>query len=92
MKQKTVKRAVEAWYWIRNNAHEEVGSVYHHSKKDEKGLPVRTHVYFKNYHEVMKVPESLVSEVFAGIVPNRAKFDTRMYALTKKSRLAVGEA
>jgi len=87
----TVKRAVEAWNWIHNNAHEEVGTEYHARKCDSDGAPLRTHVYFKNYHDIMRVPESLVDEVMTGVRTNRRKFDTRMFALTAKARERIGQ-
>lgn len=90
MTQITVGRAVEAWNWIYNNSHEEVGTVYHPRKCDGEGRPLRTHVYFKNYHDTMRVPDALLDEVMAGLRPNTRKFDTRMYALKPNARRAIG--
>lgn len=90
MKQITVKRAIEALNWIHNNAHEEVGTVYHPHKMDENGFPLKTHMYFRNHFETMRVPQELCAEVFSMIRPNRRKFDTRMFALRRAARLRIG--
>lgn len=90
MAQITAQRAVEAWHWIANNPHEEVGTEYHDTKVDGQGHPVRTHIYMRNYHDKLRIPEALIAEVFAGIMPNRRKFDTRMYALRKSARERIG--
>lgn len=89
MKQKTVKTAIEAWHWINNNAHQEVGTEYHATKLDGEGLPLRTHMFFKNYFETMRVPEALCSEVFSMIAPNKRAFDTRMFALKAGAKRAI---
>ncbi len=89
MKQITVKRVVEALYWIHNNEHHIVGTEFHPTKKDENGRDVTTHVYFQNHFEKLRVPQSLVAEVFSFIRPNRRKFDTRMYALTRAAKIQV---
>lgn len=83
MKQRTVKRGVEALYWINNNSHHEVGLEFN---KDN----VETHQYFKNYHEKIRVPIGLMrEEVSPYIRPNKRKFDTRMFALTAKGKNMV---
>lgn len=86
MTQITVSTAVEAFKWIDQNAHHIVGTEWHPTKRDEKGRQVRTHIFLKNYHDTLRIPERVVSEVFAGIRPNKRAFDTRMYALTRKTR------
>lgn len=89
VKQYTVKRAVEAWNWIHNNEHHIVGTDYSKTRLDDDGHPLRIAMYFQNYHEKMRVPERLCSEVFAQIRPNKRKFDSRMFALRPKARDAV---
>ncbi len=88
MKQRTVKCAVEAWHWIANNPHNEVGLEF---RTDAAGRECEDiiAIFFRNYHEKLRVPEKLRKEVMAGLMPNRRKFDTRMYALRKHARLAV---
>lgn len=80
MKQVTVKSALEAWKWIHNNGHYEVGLEY---KTDKNGLDTNEilAVFFRNHQEKMRVPAKLREEVFSQIQPNTRKFDTRMYAL-----------
>lgn len=91
MKQLTVKRAVEAWYWIANNEHFEVGTEYSKNRKDDEGRPAVVAIFFRNHHEKMRVPDSLRREVFAGIKPNRRAFDTRMFSLTKAAKLRIAK-
>lgn len=83
MKQITIKRAVEALYWIHNNAHHEVGTDYHPVTGEA------THIYYRNYHEKMRVPMALTAEVGKFIRPNKRKFDTRMFALTQAGKMRV---
>ena len=84
MKQFTVKRAVEAWKWIHNNAHHEAGYEYHPITTE------LTHVFFRNHHEKMRVPAQLYrDEVSKGVTPNKRAFDTRMFALTRAAKMQV---
>ncbi len=89
MKQRTVKRAIEAWNWIHNNDHHIVGTEWHPTKIGKDGLPARSHLYLQNYHERLRVPEALVDEVWNQIEPNKRKFDSRMYALKRKAKSMV---
>jgi hypothetical protein len=82
VKQQTAKRAVEAWHWLHNNAHHHVGT-------DFRPDGTTRAVWFKNHHEMMRVPETLLDEVFAGLTPNKRAFDTRMYALTSAAKRKV---
>lgn len=86
MKQRTVKRAVEALYWLHNNEHH-IAGVENADRVD--GKMVFSHAYYQNYHEKLRVPYALCEEVHKYIRPNKRKFDTRMYALTKAGRQLV---
>lgn len=78
MAQRTVKRAVEALYWLHNNAHHEAGW-------EEGGK----HFFYRNYHDKLRVPAALMPEVSKYVRPNKRAFDTRMFALTRAGRLLV---
>lgn len=89
MKQRTVKRAVEALNWLHNNPHHIAGKDFHPTKRDENGRKVVTHFYYQNYHERMRVPVALAAEVAKYIRPNTRKFDTRMFALTAAGKREI---
>lgn len=88
MKQITAKRAIEALYWLHNNAHHEVGCEW---PRDKPNAPVgeHTHIFYRNHLEKLRVPIALMPEVSKHIRPNKRKFDTRMYALTRSGREMV---
>lgn len=85
MKQITVKSAVEAWRWIANNAHHEVGTEFTDSGE-------RKAIYLRNHVVRLRVPDALCPEVFKGLKPNERPFDTRMYALTNEAREVIEPA
>lgn len=89
MKQITVKRAVEALYWLHNNAHFEAGAEFHPTKVDDKGRPLATHMFYRNNFEKLRVPAALMTEVSKYIRPNTRPFDTRMFALTRAGKMLV---
>lgn len=74
MKQTTAKTIEQALDWIDKNHHHEIGTEFNkHGGK--------THIFYKNYHEKLRVPIALFM-VFKYIKPNTRKFDTRMFMLT----------
>lgn len=88
--QRTVKRAVEALYWLHHNEHHIVMTEWPKSMPLHKQtMENKSHISFANYHERIRVPTALCAEVFKHICPNKRKFDTRMYALTRKGREMV---
>lgn len=84
MKQRTAKRAVEAWHWLHNNPHHIVGTEFNDDSEQSTKA-----VFFQNHHDKLRVPAALLPEVMAGIKPNTRAFDTRMYMLRPAARRAV---
>ena len=80
MAQRTAKTIVEVLTWLHENDHHEVGVEQ----------PKETHAYYKNYHDILRVPIPLIVQCQPYFRPNRRKFDTRMFALTAAGRRLIG--
>lgn len=90
MKQITPKRLVEALYWLHNNPHHHVGIEWPRSMPaSEQTMENWSHHFYANYHEKLRIPAILCEDLYKYVVPNKRKFDTRMFALTRAGKALI---
>lgn len=85
----TPKTLPDALAWIHTHAHHEIGTLY----KGSSAKAERIGTYYANYHTIMRVMDKhdWAKQFHAMTQPNPRPHDDRMFALTRKGKVFLGQ-